>query len=93
MKAYPLQWIHVGLICRDVAERATDYLEDRVPALMTIRIGLHLNSCADCRSYVMQIGLVSSALRSFPKIYSTPVNRLRLCWQFAVHQGQSVSRT
>ena len=83
MKDHPSQWIHSGLTCRDVAERATDYLEDRLPSLTAIRIGLHLTSCADCRSYVMQIGLVSSALRSFPKLYPSPVNRLRLSERFA----------
>jgi predicted anti-sigma-YlaC factor YlaD len=83
MNDHPSQWIHSGLTCRDVAERATDYLEDRVPSLTAIRIGLHLTSCADCRSYVMQIGLVSSALRSLPKLYPTPVNRLRLSERFA----------
>jgi len=91
MKDHPSQWIHSGLTCRDVAEWATDYLEDRLPALTTIRIGLHLTSCADCRSYVMQIGLVSSALRSLPKLYPPPINRLHLRQQFAAYHGQSVS--
>jgi hypothetical protein len=93
MKDYPSQWTRSGLNCRDLAEWATDYLEDRLPALLTIRIGLHLSSCADCRSYVMQIGLVSSALRGLPNIYPAAVNHLRLCRQFAAHQGQSVTRT
>ena len=93
MKNHPSQLIDSGLACRDVAEWVTDYLEDRLPGLTMIRIGLHLASCADCCSYVKQIDLVSSALRGLPRIYPTPVNRLRLCRQFAVHQGQSVSRT
>lgn len=83
MKDHSSQWIHSGLTCRDVAEWATDYLEDRLPALTAILIGLHLTSCADCRFYVMQIGLVSSALRSLPKLYPSPVNRLRLSKRFA----------
>ena len=83
MKDHPSQWIHSRLTCPDVVEWATDYLEDRLPALTAIRIGLHLTSCADCRSYVMQIGLVSSALRSLPKLYPSPVNRLRLRERFA----------
>jgi predicted anti-sigma-YlaC factor YlaD len=87
MKDHPSQWIHSGLTCRDVAEWATDYLEDRLPALTTIRIGLHLTSCADCRSYVMQIGLVSSALRSLPKVYPSPLNRLCLRQRFAARHA------
>ena len=87
MKDHPSQWIDSGLTCRDVAEWATDYLEDRLPALTTIRIGLHLTSCADCRSYVMQIGLVSSALRRRPKRYPSQANRLRLRQRFDARHG------
>ena len=93
MTDHPVQRLDSGLTCRDVVERATDYLEDRLPALTTIRIGLHLTSCAGCRSYVMQIGLVSSSLRNLPKLYPSPVNRHRLCRQFVAHHGQSVSST
>jgi hypothetical protein len=90
MKDHSSQRIHTGLSCRDVAEQATDYLEDRLPALTTIRIGLHLTSCVGCRSYVMQIVLVSSSLRNLPKLYPSPVNRHRLCRKFVAHHGQSV---
>jgi len=85
MKDHPSQWIPIGLTCRDVAEQATDYLENRLPILTKIRVGLHVASCAGCRSYVVQIGLVSSALGSFPKLYLSPVNRLHLRQQFAAH--------
>jgi hypothetical protein len=90
MKDYPLQWIHSRPKCRDVAEWATDYLEDRLPALTTTRIGLHLAACAGCRSYVVQIGLVSSTLRSFPTLYPAQVNRLHLHQQFVIHHSQSL---
>ena len=83
MKDQPLQWNHSGLMCRDVAERTTDYLEDRLPVFTKICVGLHVASCADCRSYVVQMGLVSSALRSLPKLYPSPLNRLRLSQRFA----------
>ena len=83
MKDHSSQRIHTGLSCCDVAERATDYLEDRLPALTTSRIGLHLSSCAGCRTYVKQVDLVSSVLRSLPKLYPSPVNRLRLSERFA----------
>ena len=93
MKDHPSQWIRSGLTCCDVTDRASEYLDDRLPLLTKVRVGLHLVSCAHCRAYMKQIDLVSSALRGLPRIYPTPVNRLRLCRQFAVHQGQSVSRT
>jgi predicted anti-sigma-YlaC factor YlaD len=91
MKDHPSQWIPSGLTCRDVAEQATDYLENRLPVFTKIRVGLHVASCAGCRSYVVQIGRVSSALRSLPKLYPSPVNHLRLRQQFAAHHGPSAS--
>lgn len=90
MNGHPSQWTYTGLTCRDVAEQVTDYLEGRLPALTTIRVGLHLASCADCRAYAMQIGFVSSALCSLPKLYPAPVNRFLVRRQFAVHHSQSL---
>lgn len=89
MKDYPSQWIRSGLTCCDVSDRASEYLDDRLPILTKFRVGLHLASCAHCRSYVKQIDLVSSALRirSFPKLYPSPVNRLRLRERFAARHA------
>lgn len=92
MNDHPSQWIHNGLICRDVAKQATDYLEDRLPLYRKICIGLHVASCADCRSYVKQIDLVSSALRGLPTLYPSSSYRLSLRQQFVAYQGQSSSR-
>ena len=83
MKDHPSQWIHSGLTCRDLTDRASEYLDGCLPILTKVRVGLHLASCTHCRAYVKQIDLVSSALRSLPKLYPSPVNRLRLCQQFA----------
>ena len=89
MKDHPTQWIHSGLTCRDLTDRASEYLNDRLPSLTKVRVGLHLASCAHCRAYVQQINLVSSVLRSLPKLYPSPVNRLSLRQQFAADHGQS----
>ncbi len=83
MKDHPSQWISSGLTCRDVTDRAVEYLDDRLPVLTKVRAGLHLASCAHCRAYVQQIDLVCSALRNFPKLYPSPLNRLRLRQRFA----------
>jgi len=89
MKDHPSQWIHSGLTCRDVAELASHYIENRLPLSTKILVGLHLASCAHCRAYVKQIDLVSSALRirSVPKLYPSPVNRLRLRERFAARHA------
>jgi len=91
MKDHALQWICSGQTCRDVTKRASEYLDDRLPLLTEVQVELHLESCAHCRAYKKQIDLVSSALRNLPKLYPSPVNRLRLRQQFAAHHGQSAS--
>ena len=83
MKDHPSQWIHSGLTCRDLTNQASEYLDDHLPILTKVRVGLHLASCAHCRTYLKQIDLVSSALRNLPKLYPSPVNRLCLRRQFA----------
>jgi predicted anti-sigma-YlaC factor YlaD len=89
MKDHPSQWIRSRLTCCDVSDRASEYLDDRLPILTKVRVGLHLASCAHCRAYVKQIDLVSSALRirSVPKLYPSPVNRLRLSQRFAARHA------
>ena len=78
-----------GLTCWDVTDRASDYLDDCLPILTKVRVDLHLVSCSHCRTYVKQINLVSSALRSLPNLYPSIVNRLNLCQQFAARHGSS----
>ena len=77
------QWTYSGLTCRDLTERVSEYLDDNISILTKVRIGLHLASCAHCRTYVQQIDLVSSVLNSLPNLYPPPMNRLRLHQQFA----------
>ena len=83
MKDHPSQWIATGLTCRDVTDRASDYLDHRFPILIKIRVGLHLASCFHCRAYVMQISLVGDAVAFLPKLFPSPINRLRLRQHFA----------
>jgi anti-sigma factor RsiW len=84
MKTYLSQWTHNDLTCRGVSDRASEYLDDNISILTKVRVGLHLATCTHCRAYVQQIDLVSSALSSLPKLYPSPINRLRLRQQFAV---------
>lgn len=88
MKDHPSQWIPSGLTCRETAGLAGEYLDDRLPLLAGIRVGLHLASCAHCRAYFSQIVLIGEAARLFPKTIPSPVNRLRLRRHFAAqHSG------
>ena len=83
MKDHPSQWIASGLTCRDVTERTSDYLDEQLPILTKVRVGLHLASCADCRTYAKQIALIRHTLVLLPKRFPSPINRLRLRQQFA----------
>jgi predicted anti-sigma-YlaC factor YlaD len=91
MKDHPSQGIHSGLTCRDLTDRASEYLDGRLPNLIKVLVGMHLTSCVYCRTYVKQIGLVSSALRSLPNLYPAPMELSLLMSKFAAHHGQSVS--
>ena len=79
------------LTCWDVTNRASEYLEGCLPNLTKVLVSLHLGSCDRCRTYIKQIDLVSSTLRSLPKFYPSPVNLLSLRHQFACHHGQSAA--
>lgn len=99
MKDHPSQGIHGGLTCRDLTDRASEYLDGRLPILTKVLVAPHLASCTPCRAYVKQINLVSSALRSLPNLYPSPVHRLRLRQQlpratppWSAPPSQSVSR-
>ena len=88
MKVYPSQWTHSDLTCREVSDRASEYLDDNISILTKVRVGLHLATCTHCRAYVQQIDLVSSALKSLPKLYPSPTNRVRLCQRFAARHAE-----
>lgn len=83
MKDLPSQWTSSGLTCREVTDRVTDYLEGCLSNFTKMRIGLHLASCAGCRSYVKQISLLQDTLALLPKMTPSPINRLRLRRHFA----------
>jgi anti-sigma factor RsiW len=87
MNDHPSQWVPSGLTCRDVTDRVSEYLDDHLPILTKDRVGLHLASCTHCRTYLKQIDLVSSALRSLPKLHPSPFNRLRLSERVAARHA------
>jgi len=83
MKDHPSQWIPSGLTCHNVADRTTDYLDERMSILTRARVGLHLATCADCRAYVKQIALVRDAAALLHRPLPSPIIRLRLRQHFA----------
>lgn len=51
------------LTCRDLAERATDYLEGDLSLWHRLRVRVHLNMCARCRAYLGQMRKTVRVLR------------------------------
>ena len=88
MKDHPSQWIQSGLSCRDVTERASEYIDDRLPILTKVRIGLHLASCANCRVYMRQLVLICEMAALLSKRYPSPFQRLQLRRQFVAHYSR-----
>lgn len=52
------------LNCREITERASDFLDARLPWRERMEVRLHLMMCRICREYVRQMSLVVGALRS-----------------------------
>lgn len=55
------------LTCREVAARATDYMERPLPLCQRLQIGMHLLICASCRRYVRQLALTRDTMRRLPR--------------------------
>ena len=89
MKDHPSQWIRSGLTCRELTGLVSKYLDDRLAILTKIRIGLHLVSCADCRTYVSHIVLVRDTLTGLPKLAPSPHQSPSLGRHFSAHYRQS----
>ena len=66
-----------------VTDRTSEYLDDRLPIMTNVRVGLHLASCADCSAYLKQIALVLDAVPMLPNQLPSPIIRLRLRQYFS----------
>ena len=53
--------------CRDVAPRATDYLERNLSLADRARVAMHLLVCSFCRLYVRQLTVTRDVLRRLPR--------------------------
>lgn len=62
------------LTCRDVSERATDYMERAMPLRENLAMRIHLGLCGACRNYVGQLRMTAKLLRNRP--LGTPPDNL-----------------
>ena len=88
MNHYQSEWIERGLTCREVAERASEYLDERQSISTKIRFGLHVAVCSNCRAYLKQIALVRESIALLPRPCPSAVKRLRLHQHFAAFHAR-----
>lgn len=50
------------LSCREITERASDYLDAALPWHVRLQVRMHLMMCRFCREYVRQLSLVVRTL-------------------------------
>ena len=60
------------LNCREVTERASDFLDAALPWHARLQVRMHLLMCRFCREYVRQMALVGRTLRRLPPQEPSP---------------------
>ena len=55
------------LNCRDVSERASDFLDATLPFRVRQQMRIHLMMCRFCREYIRQMALVVRTLSQLPR--------------------------
>jgi anti-sigma factor RsiW len=70
------------LVCRDVVEVVTDYLEGAMPSAERQRFEVHLAECPFCVEYVEQMRTVGGALRGISPDELPPERREALLAAF-----------
>jgi anti-sigma factor RsiW len=55
------------LTCREVAEIASEYLDDELPLLRRMRVRVHLMMCRRCPKHVDQLASTVNLLRRLPR--------------------------
>jgi predicted anti-sigma-YlaC factor YlaD len=72
--------------CEKVRELLYDHLEEKLPALTSIRFHLHLNGCAACREYLYLYRKAADA-QAFRKENPPPEELLSATLDFLKQEG------
>jgi predicted anti-sigma-YlaC factor YlaD len=54
------------LNCREITERASDFVDATLPWRARLQVRVHLMMCRFCREYIRQMALVARTLRRLP---------------------------
>lgn len=52
------------LMCRDLAEIASDYIDGELPVLQTMSVKMHLLMCRDCRTFIGNLRASTELLKA-----------------------------
>jgi hypothetical protein len=74
------------LNCRDVTERASDFIDARLPIRIRLEMRLHLLMCRFCREYLRQMALVVRTLRQLPSEQPSEVLKGELLQAFSAER-------
>jgi predicted anti-sigma-YlaC factor YlaD len=74
------------LNCREITERASDFIDATLPWHVRLEVRLHLIMCRFCREYVRQLALVARTLRHLRRPDAPLVNQELLARFRAEHQ-------
>jgi anti-sigma factor RsiW len=72
----------LAVVCRQVVELVTDYLEGALPGQLRDAVERHLRLCPPCVVYVEQMRATSTALREVPVESIDPRTRAELVSAF-----------
>jgi predicted anti-sigma-YlaC factor YlaD len=70
------------LNCKEITDRASDFLDSALPWHVRVQVRLHLMMCRFCREYVRQMALVAGALRRLPSSEPSPEIKKELLTMF-----------
>lgn len=70
------------LTCRDVTERATDYVEGAMPFGQQVSLWMHLAMCKHCRAYLHQYRTTIALMNQLPEEPPPPECRDELLRRF-----------
>jgi predicted anti-sigma-YlaC factor YlaD len=60
------------LNCREITERASDFVDATLPWRTRLQVRMHLLMCRFCREYIRQMALVARTLRRLPAQEPSP---------------------
>jgi anti-sigma factor RsiW len=81
------------VVCRQVVELVTDYLEGALPRHLRDSVERHLRACPPCVLYVEQMRTTAAALREVPVESIDPSTRAQLVSAFRDLIPRSIPRS